>query len=78
MFETKNHVGRPSKEEIRKRRERFYKHNGFKDNPLKTNEFGVIFQTASIGNRNVSFEEYQEIFKNGFGEFTLKYLKEIK
>ncbi len=64
--------------ENRKRREQFYMNNGFKKNPLITNEFGVIFQTAYIGKKTVSFEEYQEIFKCGFGEFTLKHLKEIK
>ena len=61
----------------RKRREQFYKKNGFKENPLITNEFGVEFQTAVIG-RPVSFAEYQEIFKIGFGGFTLKHLKEVK
>lgn len=64
--------------ENRKRREQFYMKNGFKKNPLKTNEFGVVFQTAIKGNRTVSFFEYQEIFKNGFGEFALKHLKEVK
>ena len=64
--------------ENRKRREKFYMNNGFKKNPLITNEFGVIFQTAYIGNKTVSFEEYQEIFKYGYGEFTIKHLKEIK
>lgn len=64
--------------EYRKLREQFYMKNGFKKNPLITNEFGVIFQTAYIGNRTVSFEEYQQIFVNGFGEFCLPYLKEIK
>ena len=64
--------------ENRKRREQFYMNNGFKKNPLITNEFGVIFQTAYIGKKTVSFEEYQEIFKFGFGEFTIKHLKEIK
>ena len=60
----------------RQRREQFYLKNGFKKNPLKTNEFGVVFQTAYIGNRNVTFDEYKEIFKNGFGEYAVKFLKE--
>ena len=64
--------------ENRKKREHFYQKNGFIQNPLKTNEFGVVFQTAINGNRTVSFTEYQEIFKNGFGEFAVKHLKEVK
>ena len=62
----------------RKRREQFYYRNGFKKNPLMSNEFGVIYQTAVIGNRIVTFEEYQEIFKSGFGEHTLQYLQKYK
>ena len=64
--------------QIRKRREQFYLNNGFKKNPLITKEFGVVFQTASTGNRTIKFHEYQEIFKNGFGEWSLKYLKQVK
>jgi GNAT superfamily N-acetyltransferase len=56
-------------------REKFYFKRGFKNNELKTNEWGVIFQTVYIGKRRVSFEEYQEIFKLGFGEFAIKHLK---
>ena len=62
---------------IRKKREQFYINNGFKKNPLVTNEFGVIFQTAVIGKKKVTFNEYQEIFKTGFGEWSLKHLKEV-
>lgn len=51
----------------RKRREDFYIKRGFKNNELKTNEWGVVFQTAYIGKRKVSFLEYLEIFKMGFG-----------
>lgn len=64
--------------EIRKKREHFYQKNGFNKNPLITNEFGVVFQTAVNGDRKVTFNEYQEIFKNGFGEFALKHLKEVQ
>lgn len=64
--------------EYRKKREQFYLHNGFRKNPLITNEFGVIFQTAVIGDRDVTIEEYKQIFKNGFGEFALDYLSEVK
>ena len=63
---------------MRKRREQFYFRNGFKKNPLMSDEFGVIYQTAVIGDRIVTFEEYQEIFKNGFGEHTLPYLRKYK
>ena len=64
--------------EERIKREQFYLHNGFIVNPLKTNEFGVIFQTATIGNRIITFKDYQEIFEQGFGNWTLKHLKEVK
>lgn len=62
----------------RLKRENFYKKRGFKDNNLKTNEYGVIFKTAYIGKRKVNFSEYQEIFKLGFGKGSEKYLKEEK
>ena len=63
--------------EMRLKRANFYKRNGFVDNPLKTNEFGVIFQTAYYGSHTVSFKDYQAIFKTGFGPFTLKHLKQV-
>lgn len=56
-------------------RQNFYSHHGFLDNGLITDEWGVRFQTAYIGKRKVSFEEYQEIFKIGFGDWTIKHLK---
>ena len=64
--------------EERTKRERFYLRNGFIVNPLKTNEFGVVFQTATIGNRTITFKDYQVIFEKGFGKWTLKHLKEVK
>lgn len=64
--------------ENRLKRKEFYKRNGFKDNELKTNEYGVIFETGYIGNHKVSFDDYKEIFKLGFGEYSIKYLKEAK
>ena len=64
--------------EYRCKRETFYQKNGFVDNELKTNEFGVIFQTVYIGKHKVSFSDYQNIFANGFGEFAIKFLKEEK
>lgn len=60
----------------RLRREKFYIRNGFIKNPLKTNEFGVIFQSAYIGKHIVTFEEYKEIFASGFGKFAVKFLSE--
>ena len=62
--------------EKRAKRAEFYAKNGFKINPLKTNEFGVVFQTAYIGNRIVSFDEYRQIFEFGFGKWCVKFLKE--
>ena len=62
--------------EERKNRKTFYLNHGFKDNGFKSNEWGVIFETAYIGNRKVSFSEYKEIFKIGFNVNPDKYLKE--
>ena len=56
----------------------FYAKNGFISNNLKTDEFGVIFQTAYYGKHTVPFEDYQQIFAIGFGEWTLKHLKKYK
>ena len=61
--------------EERVNRQRFYAHHGFLDNDLLTDEWGVRFQTAYIGQRKVTFEEYQEIFKIGFGDWTICHLK---
>lgn len=59
-------------------REKFYLSHGFKNNNLKTNEYGVIYQTAYIGNRQVTFKEYKEIFILGFGKRNENYVKEVK
>ena len=59
----------------RKKREQFYLSHGFKDNKLRTNEFGVIYQTAYYGKRLVTYQEYQEVFKMGFGSAAAIYLK---
>ena len=62
----------------RLKRKEFYKRNGFKDNKLKTNEYGVVFETGYIGNHKVSFDEYKELFKLGFGDQSVKHLKKEK
>ena len=62
--------------EERKNRKAFYFNHGFKDNGFKSNEWGVIFETAYIGKRKVTFIEYKEIFKIGFDVNPDKYLKE--
>ena len=59
-------------------REKFYLSHGFIDNQLKTNEYGVTYQTVYIGNHKVSFKEYKEIFLLGFGRKNEKYVKEVK
>lgn len=62
--------------ELRLKREKFYIRNGFISNDIKTEEFGVVFQTAYFGKHKVSFTQYQQIFAKGFGEWCLKHLKE--
>ena len=63
--------------EERKKREQFYLKRGFKNNQMKTNEFGVVYQTVFIGDHRVSFLTYREVFKLGFGEKALKNIKEV-
>lgn len=60
---------------LRKRREELYKRHGFTDNHLLTIEAGVTYQTMKIGHRDVTYEEYAEIFKLGFDENAIKYLR---
>lgn len=62
--------------ENRAKREEFYTKNGFKNNNLKTNEYGVIYQTAYYGAHTIPFSDYLEIFKLGFGNRSEKYIKE--
>ena len=59
----------------RLQRKNFYYSHGFQDNKLKTNEFGVIFETAFIGKHLIDFATYVEIFVIGFGEFARKHIK---
>ena len=57
-------------------RRNFYYSHGFRPNKLKTNEYGVIYETAYIGSHQVDFSSYQEIFVLGFGERNRPYIKE--
>lgn len=61
----------------RVQREQFYSKHGFKDNKMKTDEFGVIFQSAYIGQHQVDFITYREVFKLGFGKVASKFIKEV-
>ena len=62
--------------EERVNRRNFYYSHGFKPNKLKTNEYGVIYETVYIGSHQVDFSSYQEIFVLGFGERNRPYIKE--
>ena len=64
----------PNYEERIKRKNFYYSH-GFKDNKMKTNEFGVIFETAFIGKHQVDFPTYVEIFVLGFSEYARKHIE---
>ncbi len=63
---------------LRIKRKEFYARNGFQYNGIKTNEFGVIFETAFIGPHPVSYEDYVEIFVIGFGKLARKFIKRQK
>ncbi len=56
-----------------KRRE-FYHRNGFEDNTFKSNEFGVVYDSAVYG-RKVSFEEYLSLLVSNFSDWVKKYIK---
>lgn len=62
----------------RVKRQGFYQSHGFKPNGLKTNEYGVIYESAYIGAHKVDYQTYVEIFVIGFGEHSRKYIKEAK
>lgn len=63
--------------EMRKRRRDFYYRNGFKDNELKVNEFGVRYDTVYYGKDKVKFEEYLDVFISNFGEFVKEHIKKL-
>lgn len=54
--------------ELRIKRKDFYYRNGFKDNKLKTREYGVNYETCYHGQHLVSFEDYISLMTNFFGE----------
>ena len=62
--------------EERVSRKAFYYKHGFIDNKIKTNEYGVIYETAYIGSHQVSFLDYLEIFKIVFGKGREAFVKE--
>lgn len=64
--------------ENRLKRQNFYLRNGYIDNHLKTREGDVIYQSAYIGNKPISFETYKKIFDNTYGPgANKKYLREV-
>ena len=64
--------------ELRKRRKNFYYRNGFKDNEMKTCEYGVNYETCYIGSHKVNFEDYLGLYKSVFGDKIESIIKEIK
>ena len=64
--------------ELRKRRKDFYYRNGFKDNEMKTCEYGVNYETCYIGNHKVSFKDYLGLYRSVFGDRVKSIIKELK
>lgn len=64
--------------ELRKRRKNFYYRNGFKDNEMKTCEYGVNYETCYIGSHKVNFEDYLGLYRSVFGDRVKSIIKEIK
>ena len=64
--------------ENRLRRQHFYLRNGYVNNHMKTREGEVIYQSAFIGERQVEFVDYKEIFDHTYGPGSSeRYLKEV-
>lgn len=63
--------------ELRKRRKDFYYRNGFKDNEMKTCEYGVNYETCYYGSHKVNFSNYLNLYKSVFGDRVKKIIKEI-
>ena len=64
--------------ELRTRRKNFYNRNGFKDNNLKTFEYGVVYDTCYRGKHKVSYQEYEDLYLTLFGKEILKNIHEVK
>ena len=60
---------------IRIRRRDFYYRNGFKNNNLKTREYGVYYDTCYIGKKPITFEEYLSILVHCYGDTVKKIIK---
>lgn len=63
--------------ELRKRRKKIYLRNGFIDNELKVNEFGVVYDSCYHGNRKVSFEEYYSLMRHNVGKLVENNIKRV-
>lgn len=63
---------------LRIRRRDFYYRNGFKDNNLKTCEYGVKYDTCYHGSRHVSFEDYLGLFIHCYGPEAKRIVKRAK
>ena len=60
---------------LRIRRRNFYLRNGFKDNNLKTLEYGVRYDTVYHGHHQVPFEDYLGLMIHCYGPLAEKYIK---
>lgn len=60
------------------RRRDFYYRNGFKNNKIKTCEYFVRYDTCYIGNHQVSFNDYLNIYISNFGDYAKDFVKEAK
>lgn len=61
--------------DLRIRRSKFYQRNGFKNNNLKTLEYGVYYDTVYHGPNPVSFEDYLSLMVHCYGSLAKKYIK---
>ncbi len=60
---------------LRIKRRDFYYKNGFKDNNLKTKEYGVLYDTCYYGKRQVKFDEYLSLMIDNYSEWVKKFIK---
>ena len=60
---------------LRIRRRNFYLRNGFKDNNLKTLEYGVRYDTVYHGHHQIPFEDYLGLMIHCYGPLAKKYIK---